>query len=65
MGPSPERLRAGPTRYRGVVMTSWDRRMGDCEWIIARNTNDNFVSTILNNNENVVPTLSCPPKKFF
>jgi hypothetical protein len=28
--PSHERLRARPTRYRVVVLTSWDRRMSDC-----------------------------------
>jgi hypothetical protein len=26
-----ESLSVGPTRYRDVVLTSWDRRMSDCE----------------------------------
>jgi hypothetical protein len=43
-----------------VVLTSWDRRMSDCEWIIACNTNDNFVSIILDRDENVIRTLANP-----
>ena len=58
MGPSPERLRGGPTRYRVVVLTSWDRRTSDCEWIIACDTNDTFVPTILDSNENVIRQLA-------
>jgi len=26
----------GPTRYRKVVLTSWDRRMNDCEHNLTR-----------------------------
>jgi hypothetical protein len=60
MGPSPERLRAGPTRYRVMVLTSWNRRMRYCEWIIACDTNDTFVPTILDSDENVIRTLAKP-----
>jgi hypothetical protein len=39
--------------------------MSDCEWIIARDTNDTFVPTILDGDENVMQTLAAPPKRSF
>ena len=39
--------------------------MSDCEWIMACNANDNFVSTLLDGNENVIRTFRCPPGKSF
>jgi len=47
-------LRSETHRYRVMVLTSWDRRMSDCEWIIACNTNDKFVTADPITDENVI-----------